>query len=59
VPKLVSEVEACLSERLESERGDLEEEIYMDQPKSFIIPGKETFVYKLKKLLYGLKQSPR
>jgi hypothetical protein len=29
--------------------GDLEEEIYMDQPKGFIVPGKENFVCKLKK----------
>ncbi|WVZ49528.1 hypothetical protein U9M48_000876 [Paspalum notatum var. saurae] len=39
--------------------GDLEEEIYMDQPEGFIVPGKENFVCKLKKSLYGLKQSPR
>jgi hypothetical protein len=38
---------------------DLEEEIYMDQPEGFIVPGKENFVCKLKKSLYGLKQSPR
>jgi hypothetical protein len=39
--------------------GDLEEKIYMDQPERFIVPGKENFVCKLKKSLYGLKQSPR
>ena len=38
---------------------ELEEEIYMDQPEGFIVPGKENFVCKLKKYLYGLKQSPR
>ena len=38
---------------------ELEEEIYMDQPEGFIVPGKENFVCKLKKSLYGLKQSPR
>jgi hypothetical protein len=38
---------------------DLEEEIYMDQPEGFIVPGKENFVCKLKKSLYDLKQSPR
>jgi hypothetical protein len=39
--------------------GDLEEEIYMDQPEGFIMPGKENVVCKLKKSLYGLNQSPR
>ena len=37
---------------------ELEEEIYMDQPEGFIVPGKENYVCKLKKSLYGLKQSP-
>ena len=31
----------------------------MEQPKGFVIPGKEKLVRKLKKSLYGLKQSPR
>ena len=31
----------------------------MEQPEGFAIPGKEKFVCKLKKSLYGLKQSPR
>ena len=39
--------------------GEPEEEIYMDQPEGFIVPGKEKFVCKLKRSLYGLKQSPR
>ena len=39
--------------------GELEEVIYMDQPVGFIVPGKEDFVCKIKKSLYGLKQSPR
>jgi hypothetical protein len=39
--------------------GDLEEEIYMDHPEGFIEHGKESFVCKLKKSLYALKQSPR
>lgn len=37
----------------------LKEEIYVKQPLGFIIPGKEDFVYKLKKALYGLHQSGR
>ncbi|KAH9291902.1 hypothetical protein KI387_042909 [Taxus chinensis] len=39
--------------------GELEEEIYMTQPESFKIKGKEDLVCRLKKSLYGLKQSPR
>ena len=39
--------------------GDLEEEIYMKQPKGFIVKGEKELVYKLKISLYGLKQSPR
>ncbi|GJQ92982.1 retrovirus-related pol polyprotein from transposon TNT 1-94 [Tanacetum coccineum] len=39
--------------------GDLEEEIYMSQPEGFVVQGKEDYVCKLRKSLYGLKQSPR
>ena len=39
--------------------GELDEEIYMQQPKGFIVSGKEDYVCLLKKYLYGLKQSPR
>ena len=39
--------------------GNLEEEIYMEQPDGYIQPGKENLVCKLQKSLYGLKQSPR
>ncbi|KAJ4728619.1 Retrovirus-related Pol polyprotein from transposon TNT 1-94 [Melia azedarach] len=39
--------------------GEFEEEIYMTQPDGFQVPGKEDYVCKLKKSLYGLKQSLR
>ena len=39
--------------------GDLQEEIYVEQPAGFVVQGEEDKVYKLKKALYGLKQAPR
>ena len=39
--------------------GDLEEEIYMTQLEHYVVKGKSYLVCKLKKSLYGLKQSPR
>ena len=39
--------------------GDFEEEIYMTLPTGYKATGKEELVCKLKKSLYGLKQSPR
>ena len=35
--------------------GDLEEEIYMEQPEGFIDKGNDQLVCKMKKSLYGLK----
>ena len=37
--------------------GDLHEEIYMEQPPSFI-HNDSSLVFRLKKSLYGLKQAP-
>eukprot|EP00253_Pinus_taeda_P034717 PITA_34717 len=39
--------------------GDLDEEIYMEQPEGFVQHRNAKFVCRLKKSLYGLKQSPR
>jgi len=39
--------------------GDLEEKIYMSQLDGFKVTRKENWACKLKKSLYGLKQSPR
>ena len=39
--------------------GDLDEDIYMQQPDGYVQSGSEHLVCKLKKSLYGLKQAPR
>jgi hypothetical protein len=39
--------------------GDIQEEVYIEQPAGFIIAGKEHKVLKLKKALYGMHQAPR
>ena len=38
--------------------GQLEEEVYTKQPDGFVAPGNEHLVCRLKKSIYGLKQSP-
>ncbi|KAI5676253.1 hypothetical protein M9H77_07203 [Catharanthus roseus] len=39
--------------------GDIEEEVYVEQPPGFVNEKFPNYVYKLSKALYGLKQAPR
>ncbi|CAA7015796.1 unnamed protein product [Microthlaspi erraticum] len=39
--------------------GNLEEDLYMEQPEGYVDKSKPNHVCLLKKALYGLKQSPR
>eukprot|EP00253_Pinus_taeda_P001440 PITA_01440 len=39
--------------------GELEEEVYIEQPEGFLLFDKEDYIRRLKKALYGLKQAPR
>eukprot|EP00253_Pinus_taeda_P029965 PITA_29965 len=39
--------------------GDLEEEVYIEQPNGFILGNDPKLLCRLKKALYGLKQAPR
>jgi len=40
-------------------QGELKEEVYVSQPEGFIKEGDEEKVYRLIKVLYGLRQAPR
>ena len=39
--------------------GEIEEEVYIEQPKGFVIHDTKTHLCRLKKALCGLKQTPR
>ena len=38
--------------------GEIEEEVYIDQPEGFVIYNNKSHVYRLKKSMYGLKKEP-
>jgi hypothetical protein len=38
--------------------GEIEEEVYIEQPEGFVIHEQKSHVCRLKKALYGLKQAP-
>ena len=39
--------------------GELEEEVYIEQPEGFQLSENTNYVCKLKNALYGIKQAPR
>jgi hypothetical protein len=39
--------------------GELDEEIYLQQPEGYVVAGKEKYVCRLHKCIYGLKQASR
>ena len=39
--------------------GEIEEEVYIEQPNGFVIHEQKSHVCRLKKAMYGLKQAPR
>lgn len=38
-------------------QSEISEDVYVEQPECFVEPGKEDYVWKLQKSIYGLKQS--
>lgn len=40
-------------------RGEINEEVYLEQPQGYEVKGQENKVYKLKKAIYGIRQASR
>jgi hypothetical protein len=38
--------------------GNIEHEVFLEQPNGFLLNNKDTQVWKLRKALYGLKHAP-
>jgi hypothetical protein len=39
--------------------GEIEEEVYIEQPEGFHLSENTYYVFKLKRALYGIKQAPK
>jgi hypothetical protein len=39
--------------------GNIEHEVFLEQPDGFVLHNKVTHVWKIRKALYGLKQAPK
>ena len=39
--------------------GNIDQEVFIEQPEGFVLHSRESHVCRLRKALYGLKQAPR